>query len=125
VTVIFQKMIYRADLKRNPTVLYVFGDNLERVGMGGQAGAMRGEPNAVGVATKTSPSRFFKNDTSSVRLQNAAIDADMAPLFAQARAGGVIVWPSDGIGTGLSDLPEFSPRTLAHIEARLAELQAT
>jgi len=124
-TVIFQKMVYRSDLKRNPTILYVFGDNLERVGMGGQAGAMRGEPNAVGVATKASPSRYFKNDDESVAYQNEVIDADMVPLFAQVRAGGVVVWPADGIGTGLSALPEFAPRTLEHIEKRLAELQAT
>ena len=53
--IIYQKFIYRSDLKANPSVLYLFGDNLQRVGLGGQAKEMRGEPNAVGIATKKAP----------------------------------------------------------------------
>lgn len=35
--------------------VFIFGDNLRRFGMGGQA-VIRNEPNAVGVATKRKPS---------------------------------------------------------------------
>ena len=35
--IIFQKMIYREDLIRNRSVIYVFGDNDLRIGKGGQA----------------------------------------------------------------------------------------
>ena len=38
--VIRQKMIYRQDLGENTDILYVFGDNLERYGYGGQAKEM-------------------------------------------------------------------------------------
>ena len=48
------------------TTVFVFGDNMERCGFGGQAAAMRGEPNAVGVPTKwapgSAPADFFCDD---------------------------------------------------------------
>lgn len=50
--VLHQKFIFREDLQANPDVYYLFGDNVERRGLGGQAKEMRGEPNAIGVATK-------------------------------------------------------------------------
>ena len=56
-TITFQERITRADLRANPDTLYVFGDNMRRRGMGGQAAEMRGEPNAVGIPTKWRPSR--------------------------------------------------------------------
>jgi hypothetical protein len=51
-------MIYRRDLRANPESLYLFGDNTKRVGIGGQAREMRGEPNAVGIATKNAPGSY-------------------------------------------------------------------
>lgn len=41
--------------------IYIFGDNLEGRGLGGQAQACRGEPNCFGVPTKKSPTM---NDTA-------------------------------------------------------------
>lgn len=83
---------------------------------------MRHEKNAVGVATKMSPYIFFRNDSADVMIQNRIIDEDMKQLFAQVSAGRIVVWPTDGIGTGLSRLPEFAPLTFEHIEAKLAAL---
>uniref|UniRef100_A0AB74UMK2 DUF7831 domain-containing protein n=1 Tax=Caulobacter phage BL57 TaxID=3348355 RepID=A0AB74UMK2_9VIRU len=124
--VLFQHRIYREDLNRNREVLYVFGDNLVRLGMGGQAGHMRGEPNAVGVATKRAPgmhaSDFFDNDPVSVDAQCRIIDEDMRPLFEHVRKGGIVIWPSEGIGTGLSELPVRSPATAAYIEQKVIAL---
>jgi hypothetical protein len=125
--IIKQKMIYRQDLKSNPDVLYVFGDNTIRKGMGGQAGQMRGEPNAVGVATKLLPSQtdnsyFSDNDyTNNVKtLMN-----DLQPVINHLKRGGIVVWPSDGIGTGLSELPQRAPKTwkaLCQLEEYLASI---
>lgn len=120
--VLFQKIIRREDLRRNPDVLYVFGDNMMRKGMGGQAGAMRGEPNAVGVVTKTSPSQCFSPMTADVLAQKRQIDRDMSPLYAHVNKGGVVVWPSDGIGTGLADLENKSPETFDYIKSKLRGL---
>lgn len=44
--------ISRAYVRANRDKLFLFGDNLERRGFGGQAAAMRAEPNAVGIPTK-------------------------------------------------------------------------
>ena len=43
------------DARRHRDRLFVFGDNDARRGLAGQA-AIRGEPNAIGLATKRSPS---------------------------------------------------------------------
>lgn len=120
--VLFQKMVDREDLRRNPQVLYVFGDNVQRVGLGGQARAMRGERNAVGVVTKYSPSDYFGEDPAEVMTQNRMIDQDMKPLFDKVNRGGIVVWPADGIGTGLADLPRVAPSTFAYLNQKLAAL---
>jgi len=119
---IFQKVYKRDDPRRNPDVLYVFGDNVRRVGMGGQAAEMRGEPNAVGVATKYSPYDFFGESAAQIVAQNRIIDQDMKPLFAHLKRGGTLVWPSDGIGTGLAALPTKAPSTFEHMKNKLAAL---
>lgn len=127
--VLFQKMIHREDLRRNQDVLFVFGDNIIRKGMGGQAGAMRGEPNAVGVATKLRPSlhpeAYFGEEPEQVLAQKRVIDEDMKPLFDKVKAGGIVVWPADGIGTGLSELPQRAPTTFEYMEQKLAALIKT
>lgn len=123
--IIKQKMIYREDLRANPDVLYVFGDNTIRKGMGGQAGEMRGEPNAVGVATKLLPSQmdnsyFSDNDyTNNIKT----LMSDLQPVINHLKRGGIVVWPLDGIGTGLSELPQRAPKTwkaLCQLEEYLA-----
>lgn len=127
--VVFQKIVKRADARRNhdpdhapSNVLYVFGDNIARVGYGGQAGELRDEPNAVGVATKYSPSSYFGEEPAQVLAQRRVIDEDMKPLFEHVKLGGVVVWPADGIGTGLASLPDKAPSTFEHIEQKLAAL---
>lgn len=123
---IFQKRILRADLKNNPGVLYLFGDNEERSGLGGQAGECRGEPNAIGVATKRNPSRAEGAYWSDADYNDHCmrIDKDLEPAFLHARRGGIVVCPADGLGTGLSELPDRAPMTYAHIRRRIAELKA-
>lgn len=123
--VVTQSRINRSDLRANPTHLFVFGDNEERIGLGGQAGACRGEPNAIGVATKRSPSMHptaFWSDDDFNRCA-AIVDEDLVPVFKHLRAGGVVVLPEAGIGTGLSELPKRAPRLAAHIATRFEELR--
>ncbi len=52
--IVFLDWITRDMVRAEPDARFVFGDNVEREGFGGQAAAMRGEPNAIGVATKWS-----------------------------------------------------------------------
>lgn len=120
-TLRLQQWIVRADLQREPGVLFVFGDNEGRYGLGGQAREMRGEPNAVGIATLKEPGVFWTDDDTE--RQCAVIDADMAPLFAHLAAGLEVVFPVDGVGSGLADLERRSPRTWAHLQRRISELK--
>lgn len=120
--VVFQKIIKREDLRRNPQVTYVFGDNVARVGMGGQAAEMRHEPNAIGVATKMRPNAYFGEEAIEIMAQKKIIDEDMKPLFKDLLEGRIVVWPSDGIGTGLAELPSRAPTTHEYIEAKLLAL---
>lgn len=115
---IYQKMIVRADLQRNPQVLYVFGDNLQRTGFGGQAKEMRGEPNAIGVATKRAPGRrdcdYFSDD--DLAFNELSIYSDLKEVMDALARGRVVVWPADGLGTGLSQLPTRAPQTWDYLE---------
>ena len=123
--VITQKFIYRSDLQNNPEVKYLFGDNTLRKGRGGQAKEMRGEPNAIGVATKRLPSQMENSFFSDAEhVENCRIIlADLKPAFDHVRAGGVLVIPEDGLGTGLSELPTRAPMTNSYLESVLGMLR--
>lgn len=120
-----QKWIERADLKNNPDVVFLFGDNTERKGMGGQAGAMRGEPNAIGIATKWTPTSGTNAYFSDGDYKDACfvISKDFRPAFAARDRGQLVVVPADGLGTGLSELPQRAPRVNKHLEWMLMMLE--
>jgi hypothetical protein len=123
--VVFKVRIERADLQANPDVLFIFGDNEARTGLGGQAGQCRGEPNALGVATKRRPSMDEAAMWSDADFERCAriIDTDLRRAFEHARRGGTVVIPTAGIGTGLSQLPQRAPRLMDHIRQRVRELR--
>jgi hypothetical protein len=99
--VIYQKFIYRVDLQANPHILYLFGDNLKRQGLGGQAKEMRGEPNAVGIATKKLPSQYensyFCDDDFDLFEDHYLVD--MEPVYKHLALDGILIIPLDGLGT--------------------------
>lgn len=123
--VMLQSWIMRRDLQSNPRVKYLFGDNLERVGLGGQAKEMRGEPNAIGVATKMAPGMgdgdFFSDDM--FEEQAAQIFCDLEPAFEHVKNGGFLVIPADGLGTGLSELPVRAPMINRYLVGLIDELR--
>jgi hypothetical protein len=106
-----QKFIFRSDLQANPDVLYLFGDNDARIGYGGQAKEMRDEPNAVGIRTKWRPGMsyadFFNDDQYEEVVK--MFNEDLTPVWTHIDSGGVVIIPADGLGTGLSKLPELAP----------------
>lgn len=105
-------------LRSEPGTLFVFGDNMVHRGFGGQAKEMRGEPNAVGIPTKLLPGMgstdFFRDE--DYERAKPKIDAAFVKLFAHAANGGEIVWPKDGIGTGLAELSNRAPKIWKLIE---------
>ena len=119
--VILQYRIYRSDLELNPDVYYCFGDNDERVGMGGQAKECRGERNAIGIRTKKTPgvdeSAYYTDDEMAENIKK--ISEDFAAVLDLLVAGKTVVIPTEGFGTGLAELKERAPRTLKHIETTI------
>lgn len=101
----YRKWITRAMVRAEPQTVFVFGDNLRRVGLGGQAAAMRGEPNALGVATLYAPGQFY--DASPAVL--VAVTGDLIRVGLLLKAGRHVVAPLDGLGTGLARLKEHRP----------------
>ena len=114
----YQKYITRQDLIENRNQFYVFGDNIRRTGLKGQAAEMRGEPNAIGIPTKwkpsMSPEAFFRDRDASFIYP--LIKPDLLKVYAHLKQGKVVIWPSDGIGTGLSKLPKTAPMIWESLE---------
>lgn len=119
------RFINREYVRAHREKLFIFGDNLERRGFGGQAAAMRGEPNAIGVPTKKSPSYSegaFLCD-SEFEQNKIAIDRAFDQLTKKASdATRAIVIPASGLGTGRAQLDRRAPRTFAYLRSRLNEL---
>lgn len=124
--IIFQKLIYRPDLRANPDLIYLFGDNEQRIGLGGQAREMRGEVNAVGIRTKRAPGMKEEDFWSDEKfdIYSRMIDEDFHDVIQYARTGHSIVIPLDGLGTGLSELPTRAPKLLAYINEHIRHLGA-
>lgn len=109
------------DTKNNLDKIYVFGDNTKRVGTAGQA-SIRNSVNAVGIATKLIPS----NNESSFMSDNdfesnkQFIDSDINKLIEKSDEK-IIVFPKDGLGTGLAKLKEKAPQTYQYLKDQLLE----
>lgn len=125
--IIRQKFIKRGDLRANPSRIYVFGDNMVRRGLGGQAREMRGESNAIGVPTKWCPGTdtldYFDDHDWQGCAVHMAIDGAFNAIEAALELGKDVVIPSDGLGTGLAELPTRAPKIHAYIEDRIRELE--
>jgi len=108
--------------------VYVFGDNMARFGRGGQAAAMRGEPNSLGIPTKwlpdNRPNSYFSDsqfDAGSVVW--LTLSAAFTQLQEVLNEGYTVVIPSDGLGTGLSRLPDCAPKIAAWIDEQIVLLE--
>lgn len=124
VKVQYLKRITREFVQSNPDKLFIFGDNLARQGMGGQAREMRGEPNSLGIPTKRlptySPEAFLKDsDFNNVK---PFIDKALQRI---SDFKGTVVFPADGVGTGLAKLPESAPKVYRYICEELEKLGIT
>lgn len=104
-------------VKANRNKLYVFGDNTDRRGTGGQA-QIRHNENAFGIATKIHPTNnadAFMTD-ASLESNKKVITEDITKIKADGRP---IVFPKDGFGTGLARLKQKAPRTYAYLKSQL------
>jgi hypothetical protein len=123
-----KRFISRELVRAHRDKIFLFGDNLEQRGLGGQAAAMRGEPNSIGIPTKKSPSyetdAFFSDDELEQNM--AAIDVAFTKVRnAITDSIRVIMIPSDGLGTGRAQLNRRAPRTFAYLSKKIAELSSS
>ena len=118
------EFITRKYVRANPDMIFLFGDNLLGRGHGGQAAAMRGEPNAIGIPTKKMPTHQTDAFFNDAELEQNILAIDQAfGRLADLSGGTEIVIPSAGLGTGLARLPDIAPRTFEYLEGRLAALE--
>lgn len=118
----YMNHITRDYVRKNRNKTFLFGDNLQQRGMGGQAKEMRGEPNAVGIPTKKKPSMsddsFFTDDEFHINIQQINNAFNRIPLIGNK----IIVIPSAGLGTGLAKLQEKAPKTYEYLQDRLKSI---
>lgn len=120
--ILFLNRYDRSMIRKDQTRFYVFGDNAERKGFGGQAAEARNEPNAIGIPTKWKPSNSvdsFFTDDDVVDWMRLSLP-NWTEVKSRLDGGAVVVWPADGIGTGLAGLSKHAPTILAIIEVVLA-----
>ncbi len=117
----YRNHITREMLRNEPGTLFVFGDNMVHRGYGGQAKAMRGEPNAVGIPTKWYPNMWEESFFCDLDYEKFIIEFDQVEGRLMAHTG-VIVWPAAGIGTGRAKLKEKSLKIWDAIEQLRTDL---
>ena len=110
----------------NPNKLYIFGDNALRVGKGGQA-QIRDCENSYGIATKATPSMDKAAFFSDKPDQTEIVFNDIKELYEfytsdKKHTIDTIVFPADGLGTGLSEMPTRSPKMFKWIHETISLL---
>lgn len=122
--IVWHDHITRQLLREHPNDVWLFGDNLLHVGLGGMAKEMRGEPNAIGIPTKVKPTMdedAFFHDTDYdwvVDLLDGILY--VVKRVAIERSGNIIV--PYGIGMGLAKLQEKAPKIYKALKDKLAAL---
>ncbi len=127
---IFKKFITREFVRESfPNTIFLFGDNMQRTGFGGQAKEMRGEPNAFGVPTKWKPTMqedafFTDNDfINNKDVQKAIVFPFVLAYNWMADKDNIVCLPEDGLGTGLSQLETRAPLILSAINLSINNLK--
>jgi hypothetical protein len=108
---------------KNRDKLFVFGDNLQRKGTGGQA-CIRYQDNAFGIATKIAPNRALHSYFVHNLNTEAIIEAEFYSLHYVATSQGFteVLFPAGGLGTGLSKLQDYAPGLLELIDNYVSQL---
>ncbi len=115
--------ITREIVKANQEKIFIFGDNLKRRGYGGQAAAMRGEPNSFGIATKRAPGRNEADFFADRPDELDAVAGDLNSLVAIFKTGRPVVIPVNGIGSGFAQLKTRSPQIWKLINLFIDDLE--
>jgi hypothetical protein len=114
-----------SDVRAHSNWLFIFGDNDDARGMGGQA-IIRKCKNAAGVPTKRSPgyspSDYYTDDDYEEHCDSIRTAFDR--ITARAPEYTKVVFPSGGLGTGLAELDKRAPRVMQFLIEQLTRLRA-
>lgn len=105
----------RESVAADPGRIYIFGDNEEGWGTGGQA-CIRGLENAYGIPTLKAPGEFWSDDDFEQNMK--AIEAAIAMIPTDRDW----VISADGLGTGLAQLDARAPKTFEYLQSRIAKI---
>lgn len=115
-----------SDVKSNKHCLFVFGDNDLRLGKKGQA-IIRDEPNAIGIPTKKKPTLkdtdFYTDNEIEYSTNQIKIAIIKIKEAINHNNYHNVIFPLNGLGTGLSQLPTRAPLTFKVLESLISELK--
>lgn len=107
-TIIQEEYFSEDQCNENPQNLYVFGDNSYRYGKKGQA-VIRDCINSIGIPTKRKPSMakdaFMRDEPEDFK----DILSALGDLVDRSYSYKNVVFPKNGLGTGLAKMNETSP----------------
>lgn len=103
----------------HPDKVFVFSDNMIGKGKAGQA-VIRDFDNAIGIPTKRAPSMDQSAFFSDKEDEKAAMVFALNRVLIQMKEGKTVVFPSDGLGTGLAKMEEKSPHLFTALHAMIA-----
>jgi hypothetical protein len=113
-------------VRKHSNYLFIFGDNDIRKGKKGQA-IIRGEPNSIGVPTKKisnyAPTSYYYDYEFDLNVQKIDEAIEKIKLVLKNGKYCGIILPEDGLGTGLANLKENAPKTLAYLNSELDKLK--
>lgn len=106
----------------NPDKIFIFGENEEQQGKkergAGQA-IIRDLPNTFGFRTKKSIYEHWSDENYSHNI--ICIEADIERLLKLSKSH-TLVFPKNGLGTGLSRLPLMAPKSFLYLSKRLLDV---
>ena len=111
------------DCQSQPNYLFVYGDNNVKKGCGGQA-IIRNQPNSIGIPTKKYPTNhvtsFYSDNEFDENIKH--INDALLNIIGLSTKYDVVIFPQDGLGTGLAQLPTKAPKTYQYLQTKLHEL---
>ena len=110
------------DIKNNRDTLFLYGDNDEHRGKGGQA-IIRYESNTMGIPTKkrptNHPSSFYTDLEYEQNINN--IDTALLNIKNELYKYKTLMLPKNGFGTGMAKLKEKAPKTNEYLQGALSK----